>query len=145
MSIFGAQPGEPTMRSYNLSCLVNPIVKGHADVRARGNLGNVEEAMILLVPLEGTQRDMFLGAWAPVGSEEAPEVMCSSGHVGMFKAAVCAPSDVCPHFHLFVMTKDAEDAFLAAAKAHYPQPVRAEVHVYPETHEAAELMSEAEG
>ena len=146
MSLFGAQPSDPTMKTFHLICKVFPIVKGHSDVRAKGNLGVVQDAMVCLVPDEGTARDSFLTAWAPQADSEFPEVMCEGPNVGFFKSCVRRPSSECNQYHLFVMSKDAEEQLLdlhnenALAGRYAKMPIR----VLPETTEAAAFMQEIE-
>lgn len=146
MSLFGALASDPTMKTYNLSCVLFPVIQGHNDVRARGNCGIVQSQMICLVPVEGTAKDMFLAAWAPEVADETPEVMCMVDNVGMCKACVCTPNENCNQYHLFVMSQDAEERLIAFYNAVVGQGnnPRLNVRVLPETTEAQDLVNDVE-
>ena len=142
-SLFGPEPDEMTMREYHLNCRV--VVKGQSyqNHQSRGFMGNMTEEMVFLLPLEGSERDRFLTAWAPQPPDQHYELNCMSQY-GPMKCSIHRPDHrIADSFYLFVMSKAAEDDLKAHYErmvhtGHHPSSVVIRVTVLPEMADAVE-------
>jgi len=98
---------------YYLTCKVKILPVTYEDYQSKGNMGQVTEDMVFLIPQESDQRSLFYNAWLPETLEENFEIGISMGHpiFGVFRATVRRFHPSLREPHIFVMTRSAEEIF----------------------------------
>lgn len=108
----------PTQIHYHLKCGVVVKEVTYEDHQSK-TISLITEKLVFLIPLEGTQKDMFLTAWLPEVSDQVYEIGIRCGHpiYGVFRGCVKRANNVIAMPHIFVMSKGAEEELKSMVQA----------------------------
>jgi hypothetical protein len=100
---------QPQDDRYHLQCKIVVKHLGFKDFQSRGH-SQVEDTMVFLVPVESTQRDLFLMAWVPDSTNDAHEIglLLGSPVSGPARACVKRRNEWCEDHHIMMMSESAE-------------------------------------
>lgn len=108
----------PTEQHYHVKCKVVVKEVTFLDVQSKGE-SLLTEKLVHLVPVESTQRDLFLSAWLPAVEEAHVEIGMRAGYpiYGVFRGALKRWNKIVTEPHIFVMSRGAEEQFKELCRA----------------------------
>lgn len=118
---------------YHLKCKVVVKEVTYEDHQSKG-VSMVTDTLVHLVPVESTQRDLFLMAWLPDTQDQTFEIglKCAFPIYGVFRGCIKRANKVIDRPHIFVMSRGAEEELKALQRAHPSQVVEIDIEVLGE-------------
>ena len=100
----------PTEQHYHLKCKVIVKMVTYMDEQSKGTT-QVSEELVFLIPQESDERTKFLMAWLPDTDDQHQEIGVELGAplFAVARAALWRRTEHVNEYHLFMMTKSAEE------------------------------------